>query len=227
MKDLRSHKAHLQDYFNSIGFDRWSAIYDGESDLSSIRQSVREGHAIMLAQAKMWLMERHAGGKLLDAGCGTGLFSLQMARMGFDVNAYDIAPRMIAAASDAAQQAQLGDHIQFAVGDVEATTGTYDAVACFDVLIHYPQDAFATMCQHLIARTEDTLLLTYAPYNALLAAMHWVGGWFPSSQRRTEIQMIRDHHVDAILNQGGMNITRRERISQGFYHVVLLEATRR
>ncbi|MCB0065017.1 MAG: methyltransferase domain-containing protein, partial [Caldilineaceae bacterium] len=97
-------QSQLRTYFDGTGFDRWSAIY-GHSPLSSIRQSIREGHARMLAQAGGWLAEHGNGQTLLDAGCGTGLFSVAMAKRGYQVTAIDIAPRMIVAAQRAAQEA--------------------------------------------------------------------------------------------------------------------------
>ena len=54
--DRAQHKAQLQDYFDGVGFDRWSAIY-GKAPLSRIRRTIRTGHDRMLAQADAWLAE--------------------------------------------------------------------------------------------------------------------------------------------------------------------------
>ncbi|MGJ3238541.1 MAG: magnesium protoporphyrin IX methyltransferase [Anaerolineae bacterium] len=223
--ETSAHKAHLQEYFDTLGFERWSAIYDGHSELSSVRQSVREGHAEMLSQAQVWLQQTcEQGGTLLDVGCGTGLFSVAQAQQGFDVTAVDIAPRMVTATVQSAECADVAGRIEAQVGDIESTQGHYDVVVCFDVLIHYPPQVVEVFCQHLAERTQQTLLLTYAPYNALLAGLHWIGGMFPRSQRRTEIQMIRDHDIDRILSRAQMRVVRRQRVSCGFYHVMLLQA---
>jgi magnesium-protoporphyrin O-methyltransferase len=73
---------------------------------------------------------------------------------------------------------------------------------------------------------RGTLLFTYAPYSPLLAAMHRVGGYFPRSQRRTDIQMIRDTQVRQALAEAGMVLRRATRVGKGFYHVMLVEASR-
>lgn len=220
------HKANLQAYFDGIGYDRWAAIYGGDQDLSYIRRTVQKGHARMLSTAGQWLQDRCAGGSLLDAGCGTGLFSLAMAARGYQVMGVDIAPKMVAQATRAAQSARLSDDAIFVQGDISNISGTYDAVACFDVLVHYPVGMFETVCAALAKNTAHTLLLTYAPYNRLLATLHWVGGKFPQGNRRTEIQMIRDSTVQTTLAHAGLSIQRSEVINQGFYHVKLIEAVR-
>jgi magnesium-protoporphyrin O-methyltransferase len=220
-----SHQDQLQTYFNGVGFERWAAIY-GQGPLSRIRRTIREGHTRMLAQAEAWLTERGTPGALLDAGCGTGLFSIAMAQRGWRVTALDLAPRMVAAARHAAQQAGVTDRITFVEGDLEAAAGQFTAVACFDVLVHYPQPTFAQLCTHLARHAMGSLLLTYAPYNRLLAALHWVGGRFPKGQRRTEIQMIPAATVATILADAGLKVRRSRNISHGFYHVTLIEAVR-
>ena len=104
MTDATQHKNKLLAYFNGDGFERWSAIY-GQAEVSRIRQTIRDGHAAMLAQAQEWLVEALGSRQLtadssqtdrpslLDAGCGTGLFTLALAQRGFDVTAVDIAPQ--------------------------------------------------------------------------------------------------------------------------------------
>lgn len=222
--EVTPHKAQLRHYFNGVGFERWSAIY-GKGDVSRIRQTVREGHDIMLGYAQNWVQEYCEAGSLLDAGCGTGLFSVAMAQRGFAVTALDIAPRMAAATQAAAMRAGVDD-MQFITGDAGSVGGQFDAVVCLDVLVHYPREGFAALCGHLAARSKKTLIFTYAPYNRLLAGLHWVGGHFPKGQRRTEIQMIPDKVVEGVLNDAGMRIERSVNVSKGFYHVTLLQASR-
>lgn len=237
------HKSRLQAYFDGDGFERWRAIY-GHAPLGGVRRTIREGHAAMLAQAEQWLtegpevegQESGAGGQesgiqpsafsLLDAGCGTGLFGIALARRGWQVTAVDLAPQMIATAREQARQAGVAERMSFAVGDLEAAEGLYDAVACFDVLIHYPPALFAPMVGRLARLTRGPLLLTYAPREPLLAALHWIGGRFPKANRRTDIQMISDTFVRETLGAAGMQIRRSARVSRGFYHVALVEAAR-
>ena len=205
-----------------------------------MRATIRKGHTQMLALALDWLDEgtgdrgqgtgdrgqgtgdrnRH----VLDAGCGTGLLTLALARRGYAVTAIDIAPQMAAAVRAQADAAGLGGQVQSSSGDLETVSGMFDAVACLDVLIHYPSAMFAPMLTRLASMTRGPLVFTYAPHEPLLAALHWVGGRFPKGQRRTDIQMIRAQFVEQTLAAAGMRIRRTERISAGFYYVALVEA---
>ncbi|WP_370650011.1 hypothetical protein [Oscillochloris sp. ZM17-4] len=125
-----------------------------------------------------------------------------------------------------AEAAGLAAKVSCRAADLEEITGSYDLVSCFDVLIHYPADLFPGMLAHLASLCRGTLLFTYAPYSPLLAAMHRVGGYFPHSQRRTDIQMIRDTVVRQALADSGMRLRRSARVGKGFYHVMLVEASR-
>lgn len=229
MHDTVTLKQQLRSYFDGIGFERWSAIY-GQDRLSPIRRSIRDGHAVMLGQADKWLAERFTqvwpGFRALDAGCGTGLFSLMLARRGFLVTGVDIAPQMVEAARLQVEAAGLGAQAIWQVSDVETISGSYEVVACFDVLVHYPAPNFAAICEHLAGLCRDTMVFTYAPYSAPLAMLHRIGGYFPRAHRRTEIQMIRPAEVATALGRAGMRIHRSAHISKGFYHVTLIEARR-
>jgi magnesium-protoporphyrin O-methyltransferase len=225
--DIIQHKARLRHYFDGVGFARWSAIY-GDSELSTVRRAIRVGHERMLDRANSWLDERGLprGATALDAGCGTGLFSLALARRGLQVDAVDLAPQMAQATAAKAASAGLADLVQARASDLDDVRGSYDLVVCFDVLIHYPAELFGGMLAHLAGMSRGTMLFTYAPHSPILAALHKVGGYFPQSQRRTEIQMIRDTLVRQTLETAGMRLRRAERVGKSFYHVTLVEATR-
>lgn len=226
--DTAQYKDRLRHYFDGVGFARWSAIY-GEAELSLVRRSIRTGHTLMLNQALEWLAQLPAPSdqpKALDAGCGTGLFSLEIARRGYQVTAADLAPQMAHATAAAAAQAGLGEQIHCQVADLETLSGRYDLVACFDVLIHYPPEPFVTMLSHLAGLSKSILFFTYAPYSPFLAAFHRVGGYFPQSQRRTTINMIRDQLVQQTLADCGMKLCFSRHVGVGFYHTNLVAALR-
>ena len=144
--NAEEHKKMLRSYFNGQGFQRWASIY-GDDKLSSIRNTVRQGHAVMMDKAFDWLQQLGLpkGATVLDAGCGTGLFSIRLAKEGYKVTAVDIASQMVDKAKAEATKQGVQDNITFEVNTLESVRGTYDAVVCFDVLIHYPVPSFLTI----------------------------------------------------------------------------------
>ncbi len=223
--NAEEHQNMLRSYFNGNGFNRWASIY-GNEKLSTVRTTVRQGHAVMMDRAFDWLQRLglSKNATILDAGCGTGLFSIRLAGNGYNVKAVDIASQMVEKSRDEAIAKGVADRIEFEVNTIESVKGTYDAVVCFDVLIHYPAEGFLQAFKNLSSLTKGPIIFTYAPYNRILAFQHWLGGFFPKKERRTTIQMITDKNMHKAMQETGMVIKNREKISFGFYHTMLMHA---
>jgi SAM-dependent methyltransferase len=82
-----------------------------------------------------WLIERGArpGALLLDAGCGTGRYSIELSRRGYVVHGIDAAPELIVEAKRTADS--LPGSASFSVGDIlTLPANRYDAILCRGVL---------------------------------------------------------------------------------------------
>lgn len=78
-----------------------------------------------------------AGKKLLDFGCGGGIFSEAAARAGAKVIACDISSGAIAAAKKHAAENGAGMNIEYREGGIDLSeAGQYDALSCFEMLEH-------------------------------------------------------------------------------------------
>ncbi len=225
--NVEEHKKMLQAYFNGQGFQRWASIY-GNDKLSTVRSTVRQGHAVMMDKAFEWLQKTglQKGSKVLDAGCGTGLFTIRLAKNGYLVKAADIASQMVNKTKEDAEKAGVAGNIEFEVSSIESVSGSFDAVVCFDVLIHYPAEGFANAFTNLSKLTTGPVIFTYAPYNKILAFQHWLGGFFPKKERRTTIQMIRDEEMQRVLGKLGLKVVNSQKISLGFYHTMLMHVAK-
>ena len=92
------------------------------------------------------LLDRYlrAGDRVLDAGCGTGVFSLYAARHGAVVTAIDGSETMIALTRRAAEQAGLTLQTEVAQLPLTAERSTFDVVLSSSVLEYVP-DLTATI----------------------------------------------------------------------------------
>ncbi len=233
--DLGARKAALREYFGPVGFERWKTIY-GDGPVSFIRRTVREGHAEVMRQALIWLDEAAKGQSLriLDAGCGPGVVSLELARRGHQVVGCDLSPQMVEAARQrlAAEPDEVAQKAVFVTADLEAfdqtslpNGGNFDLIICLDVLIYYPEEELGRIFKRLVELAPSRLIFTYAPASLPLRAMHWFGQKFPRRQRNTRLEIIGEKAVRRALATNNRRLIRQRHFNKGFYHVVLAEAT--
>jgi SAM-dependent methyltransferase len=117
-----------------------------------------------------WLVERGIlpGADMLDAGCGTGRYAIELARRGYDVHGIDLSPELIAVAESAMTGAS--GRVSFAVGDLlDLPRARYDGILCRGVLNDIIDDdardaAFRSFAQAL--RPEGVLILDVREWNA-------------------------------------------------------------
>ncbi len=223
---LEPRKAALREYFGPAGFERWKIIY-GDGPVSFIRRTVREGHAAVVGQAMEWIGPQSAL-RVLDAGCGPGVVSLQLARQGHTVKGYDLSEQMVEAARQSLTQepVEVRERVEFNCSDLEtlADQAKFDLAICLDVLIYYPEEELTRMLSRLKTLSPDRLIFTYAPASLLLRGMHWLGKKFPRRQRATRLEIIGEKAVKRALAANGWHLARQRHFNKGFYHVVLAEA---
>ena len=110
-----------------------------------------------------WLVERGVlpGSELLDAGCGTGRHSTELARRGYVVHGIDLSAELIDVARRSIDEAPIS--VSFAVGNImEPPAGRYDAILCRGVLNDFVDDdsravVFASFARSL--RPSGVLIL--------------------------------------------------------------------
>ena len=93
-----------------------------------------------------------AGLRILDIGCGGGLLSEPMARLGADVVGADAAPRNIPVARIHAEQSGLAiDYRHTTAEDLAAAGEQFDVVLNMEVVEHVSDPlAYLTACQQLL-----------------------------------------------------------------------------
>ncbi|PPU76743.1 MULTISPECIES: bifunctional 2-polyprenyl-6-hydroxyphenol methylase/3-demethylubiquinol 3-O-methyltransferase UbiG [Xanthomonas] len=94
-----------------------------------------------------------AGARVLDVGCGGGLLSESMARLGAQVTAIDLAPELVKVAR--LHSLESGVQVEYRVQSVEDLAaeqpGSFDAVTCMEMLEHVPDPtAIIRACANLL-----------------------------------------------------------------------------
>ena len=74
------------------------------------------------------------GRTALDVGCGAGLLTEPLARLGAKVTGIDASPELIAVAREHA--AAMGLDVEYHGGDVQELEGRFDLITCLEVIEH-------------------------------------------------------------------------------------------
>ncbi len=213
-------RERLRDYFDRTASETWARL-TSDAPVSRIRATVRAGRDEMRATLLSWLPEDLTGARVLDAGCGTGAFSIEAARRGADVVAVDVAASLVDVAR-ARMPAGLKGRIDWRSGDMlDASLGQFDHAVAMDSLIHYGPADIVSALSRITARCRASVLFTVAPRTALLTAMHGAGQLFPRSDRSPAIQPVGARTLTRRLRStqalDGWAPARRARIARGFY----------
>lgn len=132
------------------------------------------------------------GLKVLDIGCGGGLVSEPMARLGADMTGIDPAAENIAAArSHAEAQGIVIDYRATTVEDLAAAGETFDAVLCLEVVEHVPDPAaFLKVCAGLVRPggmlVASTINRTMKAYLLAIVGAEYILRWLPTGTHQWE-----------------------------------------
>ena len=112
------------------------------------------------------------GARVLDAGCGPGWTSTFLARMGYVVTGFDLAPDMITIAQKRAIREGVDARCTFCVADSEAFdfSSEFDAVVVYDTL-HHVQNETAVLqnCFRALKSGGKIVLAEPGPVHGKLA----------------------------------------------------------
>ncbi len=103
-----------------------------------VDRPVRKECAVIIA----WLIDRGIppGAEVLDAGCGSGRYAIELARRGYVVHGVDLSPDLIEVAERAVERST--GRVTFALGDIShLPSSRYAAILCRGVLNDVLDDA--------------------------------------------------------------------------------------
>lgn len=167
-----------------------------------------------------------AGLKALDIGCGAGLMTEPLARMGAATTGIDAAPENIAAATAHAAAGGLAiDYRALAVEDLAATGARFDLVTCLEVVEHVAnRDSFFAGLAALVAPGGLAILSTPnrtpASWAVLIAGAEIITRQIPRGAHDWQ-RFMTPAELGEALSYAGLNVTSTTgltwRPSRGFH----------
>ena len=217
----QSRRSQIEQYFDRTAVEAWERL-TSSAPVSGIRATVRAGRDRMRATMLSWLPEDLRGRRVLDAGCGTGAMSFELARRGAEVLAIDLSPRLVEIARQRLPADVNAQLIDFRSGDMlDEALGYFDHVVAMDSLIHYEPEDVVHALGALAPRTVDSMVITFAPRTPLLSLMHAAGKLFPRADRAPAIVPVAEAALKRAASEyralSGWEVGRTLRVSSGFY----------
>jgi len=208
--DYLTTRSRVETYFDQTATETWARL-TSDAPVSRVRETVRKGRDEMRAVMLETLGDVR-GKRILDAGCGTGAMTKELAERGAEVVACDISPALVDIAERRLPD-RLASQVQFVATDMlSPTLGVFDHVVAMDSLIYYVRDDLEEVIGTLAARTSQSLVFTLAPRTPFLMAFWGIGKLFPQKDRSP--RMVPQNA--SRLSMPGQ-LRKVARISSGFY----------
>lgn len=212
MPNYATTRDRVETYFDRTATQSWERL-TSDAPVSRIRQTVREGRDRMRALMLSRLPDDLRGARVLDAGCGTGMMTEELAGRGATVVAADISPKLVQIAQRRLAPS-LRAQVTFHAGDMtDPALGAFDAVMAMDSLIYYGAEDIGRTLKALGQRA-DQVVFTVAPRTTLLMVMWHAGKLFPRSDRSP---VMIPHGLRDLSRATGPGLTKVGRVARGFY----------
>ena len=211
----------VEHYFDRTATKVWERL-TSDAPVSRIRETVRKGRDQMRETLLSALPNDLNGVRVLDAGCGAGQMTHELALRGADVTAVDISPSLVEIA-EARLPNTLKQHVTYASGDMLSNDlGSFDHVIAMDSLIYYTQADIRNALAKLGERTSGSVVFTVAPRTPLLMSMWYAGKVFPKSDRSPTMIPHGPSRLSKTVSDIGQ-LNDLGRVNSGFYISQALE----
>lgn len=214
----------VEDYFDRTATKTWERLTSDEP-VSKVRATVRAGRDRMRDVMLEQMPEDLSGKRVLDAGCGAGQMTAELAARGAEVVAIDISPSLVEIAEKRLPERHR-DQVTFTSGDMHnPELGDFDHVVAMDSLIYYEAEDIGVSLARFCPRVRGSVVFTVAPRTPFLMTFWSVGKLFPRGDRSPIMIPHAPARLAKAATETGASGTIREveRVTSGFYISTCLE----
>ena len=226
MRTYSQNRDRIAEYFDKTGFRAWEALTT-ETPVSKIRLKVRASREKMRSRMLLHLPSDLSGKRILDAGCGAGQFSIELALRGANVLGIDISSNLIEIAKKRVPK-NLKENTEFITSDMMQNHGSFDYAILMDSLIHYPEKDTVYILENLLRNTNEKILFTLVPSNFILTLKLMIGRLFPKSDRSPTLSPLNtksfiEMYRDKFKREFNATVSRISKVNDLFYTSEFLE----
>jgi 2-polyprenyl-6-hydroxyphenyl methylase/3-demethylubiquinone-9 3-methyltransferase len=155
------------------------------------------------------------GLRILDVGCGGGVLSEPLARLGAEVTGLDPAPTNVSVARLHAERAGLQvDYREETVEAVVARGETFDIVLAMEVVEHVADvDAFVAACSRAVKPggllVMATINRTMRAFALAIVGAEYVLGWLPRGTHQWD-KFVTPEELTLAIEANGLSVTDRD-----------------
>jgi 2-polyprenyl-6-hydroxyphenyl methylase/3-demethylubiquinone-9 3-methyltransferase len=155
---------------------------------------------------------------ILDIGCGGGLVSEPLARLGARVTGIDPGPETIAAAQSHAAAQNLAIDYRAATAESLVEAGeVFDVVLCLEVVEHVPDvAAFVNLISRLVRPggllVMSTINRTLKSFGLAIVAAEYILGWLPRGTHQWD-RFVKPDELSEHLKRAGLAVRATQGLS--------------
>jgi 2-polyprenyl-6-hydroxyphenyl methylase/3-demethylubiquinone-9 3-methyltransferase len=156
-------------------------------------------------------LDSMTGLRMLDIGCGGGLLSEPLARLGADVVGVDPSDTNIAAAKEHADQSELAIDYRCATAEDLAEAGeAFDIVLAMEVVEHVADvPLFVASCAGMVKpgglMIAATLNRTLKSFALAIVGAEYILRWLPAGTHRWD-KFVTPNELEIAMEQGGLRV---------------------
>jgi 2-polyprenyl-3-methyl-5-hydroxy-6-metoxy-1,4-benzoquinol methylase len=221
MSSVRDPRERVKEYFDKESSE-YCAYFDASAKLSSVTRRVSRRLFQSAIQGRREAVialcpQPLEGVKICEVGSGGGHYSIELARRGASVLGLDIAPKMVAHATQWASREGVASRCWFREADIfEFETGEkFDVVFAAGVIDYIPPTHQREFIAKLAGMSKRYVIVSFPKmfhYHALFRTI-WLGlkgvpVWFFTSRHMTQLLESASTVPDKIIDVGILNVIR-------------------